>query len=76
VLDDIFSKLLQERIVCLSGAIDDTLSISIVTQLLWLESDNSEKPITMYINSPGGSVSSGGSPPLSPYGRICLCRTC
>ncbi|CAP72966.1 uncharacterized protein PODANS_2_3900 [Podospora anserina S mat+] len=56
---DIFSKLLQERIVCLNGAIDDTVSASIVAQLLWLESDNPDKPITMYINSPGGEVSSG-----------------
>ncbi|KXJ92848.1 ATP-dependent Clp protease proteolytic subunit [Microdochium bolleyi] len=56
---DIFSKLLQERIVCLNGAIDDTLSASIVAQLLWLESDNPEKPITMYIHSPGGSITAG-----------------
>lgn len=56
---DIFSKLLQERIICLNGAIDDTVSAAIVAQLLWLESDNPEKPITMYINSPGGEVSSG-----------------
>ncbi|KAH8888795.1 hypothetical protein GQ53DRAFT_748701 [Thozetella sp. PMI_491] len=56
---DIFSKLLQERIVCLNGPIDDTVSAAIVAQLLWLESDNPEKPITMYINSPGGEVSSG-----------------
>ncbi|PSR87099.1 Clp protease-domain-containing protein [Coniella lustricola] len=56
---DIFSKLLQERIVCLNGAIDDTVSAAIVAQLLWLESDAPEKPITMYINSPGGEISSG-----------------
>lgn len=56
---DIFSKLLQERIICLNGPIDDTVSAAIVAQLLWLESDNPEKPITMYINSPGGEVSSG-----------------
>ncbi|KAH7032875.1 Clp protease-domain-containing protein [Microdochium trichocladiopsis] len=56
---DIFSKLLQERIVCLNGAIDDTVSASIVAQLLWLESDNPEKPITMYIHSPGGSITAG-----------------
>lgn len=53
------SSLLQERIVCLNGAIDDTVSAAIVAQLLWLESDAPEKPITMYINSPGGEVSSG-----------------
>ncbi|KAB5550917.1 Clp protease-domain-containing protein [Coniochaeta sp. 2T2.1] len=56
---DIFSKLLQERIICLNGPIDDTISAAIVAQLLWLESDNPDKPITMYINSPGGEVSSG-----------------
>lgn len=56
---DIFSKLLQERIICLNGAIDDTVAAAIVAQLLWLESDNPDKPITMYINSPGGEVSSG-----------------
>ncbi|GJD03665.1 ATP-dependent Clp protease proteolytic subunit [Colletotrichum higginsianum] len=57
----------QERIVCLNGAIDDTVSASIVAQLLWLESDSPDKAITMYINSPGGSVSSGGNA-LSPGG--------
>ncbi|ATY66744.1 Peptidase S14, ClpP [Cordyceps militaris CM01] len=56
---DIFSKLLQERIVCLNGEVNDYMSASIVAQLLWLESDTPEKPITMYINSPGGSVTSG-----------------
>ncbi|KAH7309544.1 Clp protease-domain-containing protein [Stachybotrys elegans] len=56
---DIFSKLLQERIICLNGQVNDYMSASIVSQLLWLESDTPEKPITMYINSPGGSVTSG-----------------
>ncbi|SPN98682.1 related to endopeptidase Clp [Cephalotrichum gorgonifer] len=56
---DIFSKLLQERIVCLYGSIDDNTSASIVSQLLWLEAENPDKPITMYINSPGGMISSG-----------------
>jgi len=56
---DIFSKLLQERIICVNGEINDYMSASIVAQLLWLESDTPEKPITMYINSPGGSVTSG-----------------
>lgn len=49
----------QERIICLNGAIDDTVSASIVAQLLWLESDNPEKLITMYIHSPGGSITAG-----------------
>lgn len=56
---DIFSKLLQERIICLNGGIDDGTSAAVVAQLLWLESDAPHKPITMYINSPGGQVSSG-----------------
>lgn len=43
----------------MNGAIDDTVSAAIVAQLLWLESDAPDKPITMYINSPGGEVSSG-----------------
>ncbi|KAI5865264.1 Clp protease-domain-containing protein [Durotheca rogersii] len=68
---DIFSKLLQERIVCLNGPIDDTLSASIVAQLLWLESDNPDKAITMYINSPGGSVTAG----LSIYDTMSYIRS-
>ncbi|KAJ2965371.1 hypothetical protein NQ176_g10652 [Zarea fungicola] len=62
---DIFSKLLQERIICLNGEVNDYMSASIVAQLLWLESDTPDKPITMYINSPGGSVTSGSFPPDS-----------
>ena len=49
----------QERIICLNGQIDDTVSAAVVAQLLWLESDDPDKAITMYINSPGGEVSSG-----------------
>ncbi len=45
--------------MCLNGPVDDTVSAAVVAQLLWLESDSPEKPITMYINSPGGEVSSG-----------------
>lgn len=56
---DIFSKLLQERIVCLNGEVNETLSAAIVAQLLYLESDAPEKAITLYINSPGGSVTAG-----------------
>ncbi|KAI2608936.1 Clp protease-domain-containing protein [Hypoxylon fragiforme] len=68
---DIFSKLLQERIICLNGTIDDTVSASIVAQLLWLESDNPDKPITMYIHSPGGSVTAG----LSIYDTMAYIRS-
>jgi len=56
---DIFSKLLQERIILLNGEVDETVSAAIVAQLLWLESDNPDKAITLYINSPGGSVTAG-----------------
>ncbi len=56
---DIFSRLLKERIIFLSGEINDNLSSVIIAQLLFLESENSEKDIFMYINSPGGVVTSG-----------------
>lgn len=56
---DIFSKLLQERIICLNGEVNESLSAAIVAQLLYLESDAPEKAITLYINSPGGSVTAG-----------------
>ena len=59
VQDDIFSRLLKERIICLNGAVDETVSASIVAQLLFLEADNPEKTISLYINSPGGSVTAG-----------------
>ncbi|KKZ64308.1 ATP-dependent Clp protease, protease subunit [[Emmonsia] crescens] len=49
----------RERIVCLNGEVDESLSASIVAQLLFLEADNPEKPIHLYINSPGGSVTAG-----------------
>lgn len=50
---DIFSRLLKERIICLMGPINDSISSLIVAQLLFLQSENSTKPIHMYINSPG-----------------------
>ncbi|KAF3390230.1 ATP-dependent Clp protease proteolytic subunit [Penicillium rolfsii] len=56
---DIFSRLLKERIICLNGEVDETMSASIVAQLLFLEADNPQKPIHLYINSPGGSVTAG-----------------
>lgn len=56
---DIFSRLLKERIVCLNGEVDEEVSASIVAQLLFLEADNPEKLIHLYINSPGGSVTAG-----------------
>ena len=56
---DIYSRLLKERIIFLSGPIDDNLSNLIVAQLLFLESEDPKSDISLYINSPGGSVTSG-----------------
>ncbi len=56
---DIFSRLLKERIVFLGVPIDDHVASLTVAQLLFLESEDPEKPITLYINSPGGSVTAG-----------------
>ncbi|MCL7036470.1 hypothetical protein MKW94_011010 [Papaver nudicaule] len=56
---DIFSRLLKERIICINGAISDETASVVVAQLLYLESENPSKPINMYINSPGGVVTSG-----------------
>ena len=56
---DIFSRLLKERIVFLTGSIDDNVSSLICAQLLFLESENPKKEISFYINSPGGLVTSG-----------------
>ncbi|XP_054083876.1 ATP-dependent Clp protease proteolytic subunit isoform X1 [Zeugodacus cucurbitae] len=56
---DIFSRLLKERIVCVMGPIHDDLSSLVVAQLLFLQSENFNKPIHMYINSPGGVVTAG-----------------
>lgn len=56
---DIFSRLLKERIVFLGTAIDDTVSSLTIAQLLFLEAEDPEKDIQLYINSPGGSVSAG-----------------
>jgi len=56
---DIYSRLLKDRIIMLGSAIDDNVSNSIVAQLLFLEAENPEKDITLYINSPGGSITAG-----------------
>jgi len=56
---DIYSRLLRERIIFLGTAIDDHISSLIVAQLIFLEAEDSEKDIHLYINSPGGSVTSG-----------------
>lgn len=56
---DIFSRLLKERIIFLNGPVHDGMSSLIVAQLLFLEAENPDKDISMYINSPGGVVTSG-----------------
>lgn len=56
---DIYSRLLKDRIIMLGSAIDDAVANSIVAQLLFLEAENPEKDISIYINSPGGSITAG-----------------
>ena len=56
---DIYSRLLKERIVFVSGPIDDNIATLVTAQLLFLESENPKKEISMYINSPGGVVTAG-----------------
>lgn len=56
---DIFSRLLKERIIFLTGEVNDSVSSLVCAQLLFLESENPDKDISFYINSPGGIVSSG-----------------
>jgi ATP-dependent Clp protease protease subunit len=56
---DIFSRMLKERIIFVSGQVHDEMATAIVAQLLFLESENPKKDIAMYINSPGGVVTSG-----------------
>lgn len=56
---DIYSRLLKERIIFLTGQVEDTIASLIVAQLLFLEADNPKKDISFYINSPGGVVTSG-----------------
>src|SRR5699024_7245779 len=56
---DIFSRLLRERVIFLTGQVEDHMANLIVAQLLFLEAENPDKDIHLYINSPGGSVSAG-----------------
>jgi len=67
---DIFSRLLKERIVFVTGPIDDNLANLVIAQLLFLEKEDADKDIEMYINSPGGSVSAG----LAVYDTMQLVR--
>jgi ATP-dependent Clp protease, protease subunit len=56
---DIYSRLLKERIIFITGGIDDNVATLVVAQLLFLEAENPKKEVSMYINSPGGVVTSG-----------------
>src|SRR3989442_14892267 len=56
---DIYSRLLKDNIVFIGSGIDDTLSNLVIAQLLYLEAEDPEKDISIYINSPGGSVTAG-----------------
>ena len=56
---DIYSRLLKDRIIFLSGAIDDGVANTVVAQMLFLEMEDPDKDIMLYINSPGGSISAG-----------------
>jgi len=56
---DIYSRLLRERIICVHGEVTDPMASVVTAQLLFLEAENPERPIYMYINSPGGMVTAG-----------------
>ncbi|XP_018594088.1 ATP-dependent Clp protease proteolytic subunit, mitochondrial-like [Scleropages formosus] len=56
---DIYSRLLRERIICVMGPIDDSVASLVIAQLLFLQSESNNKPIHMYINSPGGVITAG-----------------
>lgn len=79
---DIYSRMLRERIVFLNGPIDDGVSAAICAQLLFLESESPKREISMYINSPGGVVSSGFAIYdtmqfiSSPVSTVCMGSAC
>ena len=56
---DIYSRLMKDRIIMLNGPVEDNMANVIVAQMLYLESENPDKPINLYINSPGGAVTAG-----------------
>ncbi len=67
---DIYSRLLKERVIFLVGAVEDHMANLVVAQLLFLESENPDKDVHLYINSPGGSVTAG----LAIYDTMCFIR--
>lgn len=56
---DIYSRLLRDRVIFLNGEVNDAVSALVCAQLLFLEAENPDKPIHLYINSPGGVITSG-----------------
>ena len=56
---DIYSRLMKDRIIMLNGPVEDNMANVIVAQMLYLESENPDKPISLYVNSPGGAVTAG-----------------
>ena len=66
---DIYSRLLKERVIFLTGEVEDHMANLIVAQLLFLESEEPNKDINIYINSPGGSVTAGMGKPV-PWARF------
>ncbi|NTU77228.1 MAG: ATP-dependent Clp endopeptidase proteolytic subunit ClpP, partial [Alphaproteobacteria bacterium] len=79
---DIYSRLLKERIIFMVGQVDDTVSSLICAQLLFLESENPKKEISLYVNSPGGVVSAGLAMYdtmqyiKSPVSTVCIGQAC
>ncbi len=79
---DIFSRLLKERIIFLTGQVDDTISSLVCAQMLFLESENPNKEISFYINSPGGVITSGLAMYdtmqyiKSPVTTVCIGQAC
>jgi ATP-dependent Clp protease, protease subunit len=74
---DIYSRLLKERIIFIGTAIDDGIANVVIAQLLFLESENPEADIHIYVNSPGGSVSAGlGIYDMMQYVRPDICTYC
>ena len=71
---DIYSRLLKERVIFLSGEVEDRMANLIVAQLLFLESEDPKKDINIYINSPGGSVTAGMAItiPCNLLNRMCV----
>ena len=73
---DIYSRLLKERIIFITGPINDDVATLVVAQLLFLEAENPKKEISMYINSPGGMVTRGSQSMTPCSSCVRRCRRC